>query len=251
MKQRVTIVPIFLIFLVLSLSIFFFSQKGFLNGSNGFFEQITVPIQRFTFILFHRTDTQSTEAKLRAENRQLLTLLAKEKEIEKENQALHDQFQTTTPSPKQLLPADVVGMNSNTLIIACGISDGVKNGDIVVVKDNLIGRVIALSAHLAIVNLITQKDISLTAQTIKTSTLGVIKANGEGAIIFDNVVLSDKLENGDIVTTKGDIDSHGVGYPPNLIVGKIISVDKKASNLFQTAQVQSLINFSKLTMIFV
>lgn len=209
MQRRGYSLPIVSVFVVLSLLIFFFSQKGFFGGVVGFFEQLTLPLQRFTFTTFHKESPQTSEDKLREENAKLLTQLAREKEIEKENQALHDQFQITTPSPKQLLPADVVGMGDDTLIIDKGINDGMKKGNIVVSKNNLMGRIVATSEHLATVNLVTQQDTALTAQTLKTQTLGVIKANGEGAILLDNVVLSDKLENGDLVITKGDMDSRG------------------------------------------
>jgi rod shape-determining protein MreC len=66
-----------------------------------------------------------------------------------------------------------------------------------------------------------------------------------------NVVLSEKLEKDDLVRTKGDVDERGQGFPPDLIVGKIISVNKQPSALFQSAEVKSLVDFSRLSTVFV
>ena len=68
--------------------------------------------------------------------------------------------------------------------------------------------------------------------------------------MIKNVVLSDKLTVSDLVLTKGDIDL-GRGYPPDLIVGKIVSVDKKASSLFQSAQVISLVDITRVPIVFI
>ena len=250
MQKRATFFPIFLIFLVLSLVIFFLSQRGFLSGLTGFLEQATTPLQKLTFNVFHIGNGQSTEDKLREENNNLLIQLAKQKDLEKENKALHDQFETTKPEAAKLLPAEVIGMRDDVLIIDKGSDDGVKKGAIIVYRDNLLGKIAAVEKHLSIVDLLTNKDISFTAQTSKTSASGVING-GSGGIILDTVVLSDKLEKDDLVVTKGDVDSKGNGFPPGLVVGKIIAVEKRASALFQAAEVRSLVDFPKLKVVFV
>lgn len=250
MQKRATFFPIFLIFLILSVIIFFLAQRGVLGGLTGFLEQMTSPLQKLTFNIFHVSGGQSTEDKLREENKNLLIQLAKQKELEKENKALHDQFETAKLETTKLLPAEIVGMNEDSLIIDKGSSDGVKKGEVVVYKDNLLGKVVAVEKHLSVVNLLTNKDISFTAQTSKTSATGVVNGGSSG-IILGTVVLSDKLEKDDIVVTKGNVDSKGNGFPPGLAVGKIISVEKHPSALFQAAEVKSLVSFSKLKVVFV
>lgn len=69
--------------------------------------------------------------------------------------------------------------------------------------------------------------------------------------MLDNVVLAEGLEKDDLVSTKGDTDENGLGFPPDLVVGKIVSVNKKASNLFQSADIRSLVDFNKLETVFV
>jgi rod shape-determining protein MreC len=172
-------------------------------------------------------------------------------ELEKDNQALHDQFATTSPEPQKLLPADVIGIQGSSLFIDKGSSDNLKNGGVVVFENNVIGKITRVTPHISQVTLLSDSSTSFTAQTAKTAANGIVSAIDGGTIIFGNVILSDKLEKNDLVVTKGDEDLQGNGYPPQLIVGKIISVDKQASSLFQTAQIESLVDLSQVRIVFV
>lgn len=73
----------------------------------------------------------------------------------------------------------------------------------------------------------------------------------DGGILLDHVVLSEKIAKNDRILTKGDIDEGGSGFPPDLIVGRITSVNKRASDLFQTAEVKSLVDFERLSTVFI
>ena len=261
MRRSGNIFFVFLIFLLLSFVIFILSQKNLLNAPTGLIEDITIPLQRITHNSINGLgkDNNDQIAKLKEENISLLSQLTKEKELEKENQALHDQFATTSIDSKKLLPAHIIGSpgfipnisSVDQIIIDKGQQDGIKKGSIVVYKDNLVGKAIQIFPHASIISVPTQKDIELAGITVKTQTLGVLRGQGESQMILDNVVLSDTLQKGDIVITKGDKDISGEGYPPNLVVGKIISVNKQNSALFQTADVQSLLDFTKLDTVFV
>ena len=84
------------------------------------------------------------------------------------------------------------------------------------------------------------------------SNLSHIQQSKDGMILDSQLATTyEKLEKDDFVLTKGDVDSEGHGIPADLVIGKIVSVNKKASNLFQSASVQSLVDFSKLNMVFV
>jgi rod shape-determining protein MreC len=262
MQRRGNLFPVFVLFLILSILLIVFSTTGFLRGLTGPFEQLAIPLQRSTLGMFQSFNTKSDTgdlSKLRTENTKLIAQLSKQKELEKENQALRDQFQTESPSSLHLLPAQVIGMVSlvpgdtslDEITIDKGKRDGVHAGSVVIFKDNVVGKITQASEHIATVDLITHKGTLFTAETVKTSTLGIITSRGNNEVVLDNVVLSDKLENGDIVITKGNVDKNGSGYPPHLVVGKIASVNKKASALFQAAEIQSLVDFEKLSMVFV
>lgn len=247
--QRVkAVVPIFLILLLFSFLILLFFQDPISEALQIF----TLPLQKWAFMMSSPAPTMLTpQQQLQQENNNLQAQLAKMQEIQKDNQALHDQFQTITPEPQKLLPAGIVGTYQTSLLIDKGEQDQVHAGEVVVFKDNLIGKITKTTPHISLVTLLSDPSTSFTAETVKTSVTGIIKPQDGGGIIFGNVVLSDKLEKNDIVVTKGDMDLHGNGYPPNLIVGKIVSVDKQPSNLFQSAKIQSLVNITQLRMVFI
>ncbi|MCL5970266.1 MAG: rod shape-determining protein MreC [Patescibacteria group bacterium] len=259
MKKNGNFIFIFIIFLVLSfISLFAFKNNNLVAVSDltrGFFS----PFER-VFLSVARVNTEKGEVKnLKEKNRELEKKLLELESLKKENNALKDQFNTTTLNSLKLLPARVVsapdfipGVNTpEVLIIDKGKKDGLVLGLSVVYKDSLVGKIETATDNFSKVNILTKKDFSFTVKTAETGALGVIKGLGENEMTLDNVLLSEKLKENDYVLTKGDVDINGKGLMPDLIVGKIISIDKKSSSLFQTAKVQSLLDLSKISEVFV
>ncbi len=262
MQKRYGFFPIFVVFLLLSLLLFASSRVSFLNPIDSFSKAVFSPFQSLTYGVFSKiTDfTSNSEVKkLSDENKALTKKFVDQKRLEADNKALRDQFQTTNPRSSNLVPAQIVGAPGfipgvsvpETLILNRGENDGVRVGNAVIVKDNLVGKVVKTSAFLSSVMLITNSSSVFTANTLETGTSGVIKGQGGGELILDNVLLSETLKKGDTVLTKGDINKDGIGLPPNIIVGKITSVSKKASDLFQKAEVTSLVDFVKINDVFI
>jgi rod shape-determining protein MreC len=251
MQKKKKFIPVFLIFFILSILLFILSSAGYLKGLASFFENGTVSLQKtvFGFVRINNA-SQSEVEELRQENMKLAGELAKKSNQENEINALRDQFQTQTPASDKLMPASVIGTMSNRIIIDKGEEDSLRMGSVVVYKDNLIGRISRISQNVSVVDLTTNSSILLTAKSLNSSSLGVIKGSDNG-IILDHVTLSEKLNKDDLILTRGDIDENGLGIPPDLVVGKISTINKKASSLFQTAEVKSLVDFSKLDTVFV
>ncbi len=249
MKRAKIGLPIFFFLLILSIILLLFVQNPLMQP----LQSVTLPIQKWVFTTFSQVPLISSgnTEKLQEENNALRRQLAQSKRLEMDNRALRDQFETTTPASRDLLPANVVGINEDTIIIDKGAEDGIKVGNVIVLKDNLVGSVSKTSPYVSRVTLISHPATSFTAETAKTSAIGVVKARGGDTITLENVVLADKLESNDLVVTRGNIDEKGEGYPSELVVGKVISVNKKASNLFQEAQLKSLVDFKKVRMVFV
>jgi rod shape-determining protein MreC len=98
---------------------------------------------------------------------------------------------------------------------------------------------------------LTNSTSLFTAKTLNTQAQGVVKGQGGGGVVLDNVVLSESLKKDDLVLTNGDINTQNSGFPPDLTVGKIISVSKNPSDLFQKADIQPLIDLESLEKVFV
>lgn len=261
MRKR-SFVSYFLVFIILSLIIVGASKIGLFNPLDSLLKDIFSPIQSLTYGTFTKITGfgQNSEIKLlKAQNLVLTQKLINQNKLVGDNKALKDQFQTENPRSTNLVSADVVGAPGfipglsvpEMLILNVGTKDGVKVGEAVVYQNNLVGKVTQVSVNLSNVMLLTNSSSQFIAETLGVKAQGIIKGQGSGKVILDNVVLSDELKKDDLVLTKGDIGAQNAGFPPDLTVGKIISVSKNPSDLFQKAEVQPLISFSNLEKVFV
>ena len=262
MQKKSGFFGFFIIFLLLSLLIFFASKTGFLKPVNSLFQTILSPLEALTYGTFSKITgigSNSEINSLKAKNAVLVKKLIDQNKLISDNKALRDQFQTQNPKSTSLIPANVIGAPSfipgislpETLTLDRGEADGVKIGNAVIYKDNLIGKVIKTSTYISSVMLITNSSSSFTVKILNNLSLGVLKGQGGGKMVLDNVLLSEILKKDDIILTKGDINQKGEGLEPDLIVGKIISISKNPSDLFQKAEVKSLINLTNLNEVFI
>ena len=261
MQKRGRFSYIFIILFLFSIFFLFLSRIGIFKGT--FFASVFSPIQKEihkTYISFATFTSGFDKEQLKQENINLVKKLIDQKKLEDQNKALLDQFQTNYPKSVDLIPAEVIGSPGfipgvsvpEKLILDKGESDGITKGDTVVIKNNLIGSIENVSKNSSIVSLATNNSSSFAVKVgVDKNILGSIKGQGAGELILDNVLLSENLKKDDIVLTKGDVDEKGKGYPQDLIVGKVISVDKSPSALFQKADVISFVDFSKLTTVFI
>ena len=250
---------VFIVFLVLSVIIFGLSKTGLFSGSSYFINSIFSPIQsRFLSSVIGVRSIGGENIK--EENLKLAKEVGDYQKLKEQNISLMDQFQSSGPKSSTLLPAEVVGapgfipglsMPENFLINK-GSLDNVKVGDAAVFENNVVGKVSKTSENISNVVLITSADFSFTVKSGQNKiVLGVLNGQGGGEMTLDNVLLSENLKKGDLVFTNGDVNLNGEGFPPELIVGKIISVEKSPSALFQKADVEALIDFTKLSTVFV
>jgi len=259
MQNRRDFWPAFLVAFLLCIIILILSYFGKLKFLSSFLEKGVSAVQTTAFGIFQKTPfvTENTKIKeLRDENLKLLSSLGSLEKLKKENQALSDQFQISYPKSVQLLRADIVGAPGfipgvsvpNVFVLNKGEADNIKRGYTVLIKDNLVGVISQVSENLSKVDTVNNPSFSFTAKT-ENGAAGLIM--GGGTLTLGEILLSENLVKGDLIMTKGDINSDGIGILPDLIVGKITSVEKNPSDLFQKAKVESFVNFVNLTSVFI
>ncbi len=147
--------------------------------------------------------------------------------------------------------AQVIGRDPNPflhyIIINRGSDDGIRVGMPVVSAEGLVGHIDAVLPDAARVQLITDPQSSVDVVTQPTHTQAVLVGSLTGELSLDMVPLSAKLNNGDLVLTSG----LGGRYPPNILVGQVVSVRKLAYALFQEAAVQPVTDFRQLQIVLV
>lgn len=259
MKRRENFWPVFLVVTFLCIIILVLSLSGNLKFLSSFLEKGTSAVQSVTFGIFQKLPFVSESAKVKKledENLALLSQVSSFEKLKKDNAALSDQFQTAYPQSYNLMAAQVIGAPGfipevsipNFFILNKGLKDNLKVGMAVVIKDNLVGVISQVSTNIAQANLVNNSSTSFTAKT-QNGANGVFK--GGSTLTLGNILLSENVAKDELVLTKGSIDGSGIGIPPDLIVGKIISIDKNPSDLFQKAEITSFVNFAKLSTVFV
>ncbi len=260
MQKRKNWIYIFIFFLSLSLLIFFLFKLPIFKPVSSLVQNIFSPIQSLTYKLTLGFGSNQEIDDLKKQNLDLTKKIVDQGKILADNKALRDQFSVQYPKSQELLEAHVISSPSfipgvtfvENLIVDKGQKDGLKPGMAVVYKDNLVGKILEASDNTSIIMLITNSNFSVISQTLQTKAQGVIKGQGGGEMILDNVVLSQALNQDDFVLTKGEGDlSISSGIMPSLVIGKILSVNKNPSDLFQVAKVKSLLNFSHLSTVFI
>jgi len=251
MRRKERFLFIFFILLFLAIIILTLSLGGLLKSPSSILEKLATPIGIKVYSIFQNlpfVSESEEKTKLKDKNLDFLVDFSEIQRLKKENAALKDQFQTTKPKSYDLLPAKIVG-HAFGFVVDKGERDGVKEGQVAVFKNNLVGKVRKASSNLSKVELIFNSS-SFTAKTMTKGVSGIVKGDGR-KITIDNVLASDKIEVGEIIVTKGDMNLEGIGYPPDLIVGKIVSIDKNPSSLFQKAKLESFVDFNNLDMVFI
>lgn len=250
MKRHTSFFPIIAILLLLSLLFFFLAIRGVITGIP-LVNTVFAPLQRMVFHVQKRDVSVGVYCNT--------PLQINDKKLQEDTKALRDQFQTASIPANHLIPVHIVGMPGfipgksavEQFVIDGGSRVGITKGQAVVYKDMFIGSITEVTDGFSQVAVSSNTNSSFSAKTLKTSALGVVKGQGSGNMVLENVLLDQRLQLQDIVVTKGDQDITGQGVPPNLIVGKITGIEKDPSALFQQADVTSLVDVTELDMVFV
>jgi rod shape-determining protein MreC len=133
------------------------------------------------------------------------------------------------------------------IIINRGSNDGFLRGMPVVTNQGLVGRIDAVIADAARVQLITDPasnvNVRLQNAEVEASLIGSVT----GDVTLDLIPQDTLIELGDLVLTSG----LGGGYPPDLIVGQVINVRSRDFDLFQQATIQPVVDFNHLSIVLV
>jgi rod shape-determining protein MreC len=133
------------------------------------------------------------------------------------------------------------------VIINRGSNDGILRGMPVVTNQGLVGRVDAVIADAARVQLITDPGSNVNVRLQNADTEASLAGSVTGDITLDLIPQETAVEAGDLVLTSG----LGGGYPPDLIVGQVINIRTRDFDLFQQATVQPVVDFNRLQIVLV
>jgi len=142
----------------------------------------------------------------------------------------------------QYIAAAVIGKDPSPflkyVIIDKGSDDNVFRGMPIVTEQGLVGKVDAVTASAARVQLITDQGSVVNVKLQESNTEAQIRGSVTGDITLEMV---------------NPIFTSGLGgtYPAELLIGQIISIQAQENEVFQTASVQPSVDFSNLQAVLV
>ncbi|MBI2439439.1 MAG: rod shape-determining protein MreC [Candidatus Moranbacteria bacterium] len=224
---------------------------------------VTLPAQKvLSVIAFEFSDTfrffssigelKEENERLEKERLKLLTQNAQCVDIEKENGLLRRELEIAPREKFSLMTASVIGRDpsgtGNRFSIDKGSMHGIEKGMAVIVDAGvLVGKVADVFPASASVILLTNPESVLSGVALDTEAEGIVRGEHGLSILFDMVLQSNALKQGDTIVTSG----LGGDTPRGLIIGTLQEIRFSHDRLFQQASLISPVRFDRLRYVFI
>ncbi len=223
-----------------------------LNILSGIFNRIALSITNGAEDLTELQTLRERNADLEEALAQFQAELVELREIASDYQRLAELLDyTTTISNQEFLAADVINVDTSSLLrtitINRGTRDGLTVGMPVVTRQGLIGRIVQVSASAARVLLVADPSSAVSARFQTTRVEGSVVGQLSGALRMTFIPLGQTIQEGDLVITSG----LGGNFPPDIVIGQVTSIRQFEFELYQEAEIRSLNNFDTLEIVLV
>lgn len=190
------------------------------------------------------TDLETALARYQAE-------LVELREIESDYRNLTDLLNyRNRRQDQETVTADIIAIDQNVelraIVINVGARDGVAVGMPVVTQQGLVGRVREVQANASRVLLVNDVSSAVSARLQTTRAEGTVRGQIAGNLEMTYIPLTQPIQEGDLVITSG----LGGNFPPDITIGQVTS-SQRSQDLYQTAQIRSLVNFDTLEFVLV
>jgi len=159
---------------------------------------------------------------------------------------LRDLLELKERLPYPSLAAQVVGRDPTnwyrSIIINKGTQEGLTADMGVVSTAGVIGRIVKVYDHLAIVLLIIDQNNAVTGLVQRTRDEGIVEGTEKGLARIKYLPLLSTVKVGDQVVTSGLAG----GFPRGLPVGTITKIERREAELFLSAEIAPDSDFAKI-----
>src|SRR5581483_2361895 len=242
--------------LVLAFGGFFSSVSGRFTGGlvsvQEWFSTRFLAIQQFLAAPRDIVTLRARNAELEAQVSQLQSQVIDLQQRVTETEILSALVDFSRANPESSYKAaSVIGRDPSPflhyIIINRGSNDGILRGMPVVTNEGLVGRVDAVIADAARVQLVTDPASSVNVHLKNANTDAMLIGSVTGDVALDLISQDATVQPGDLILTSG----LGGGFPADLIVSQVVNVRKLPAELFQQATVQPAVDFSRLQIVLV
>ena len=242
--------------MALALGGFFSSSSNVFTGSlirlQAWFSSRFVAVQDFLTVPRDIASLRQRNAELEAEVSELQAQVIQLQQEVGETEILAELVDFARARPEnKYLGAVVIGHDPSPflhyVIINRGSNEGILRGMPVVTDRGLVGRVDAVIADAARIQLITDPASDVNVHLQNAETKASLAGSVTGDISLELIPQDINIQKGDLVLTSG----LGGGYPPDLIVGQVLNVRSRDFDLFLEATVQPAVDFNHLEIVLV
>ncbi|NLK51868.1 MAG: rod shape-determining protein MreC [Syntrophomonadaceae bacterium] len=141
----------------------------------------------------------------------------------------------------------------STLVLDCGLSDGVARNMVVITPEGLVGRIMAVSQYTTEVLLITDSEgpVGSVVLVQENRVPGVVEGvgDGSGTLVMKHIAYDAPVQEGQSIVTSGLGDI----FPKGIRIGQIQKVDREAepSGLQKYAIIRPEVDFDRLEEVFI
>lgn len=189
---------------------------------------------------------------LRRENATLRSQLIQLQEQQKDDEIVYSLLRAARAQPTSVyIAARVIGRDSSPflryLLIDQGSDKGLIQGMPVITEQGLVGRIDAVTATAARVQLIIDSNSAVNVHLPESGADAMLEGSVTGDITLEMISQEVVVKPGELILTSG----LGGTYPRNILVGQVSSVRKLETALFQSASVQPVVDFANLQIVLV
>lgn len=175
-------------------------------------------------------------AKLRTENKALLTWKARAQTLEIENTHLRSELQVLPQAEGRVVVGQVISTNSGpfaqSILINVGRQAGALKDCPVIARGGLVGRIVEAGEKASRVLLVQDLNSKIPVMVEKSQVQGVIAGDNTPLLKLKLLPKGISLNIGDRVVTSGK----GGLFPPGIIVGKIVETRRENVIVFSTVK---------------
>ncbi len=267
-RRRAVLILLVVLSLILLTAYFGESRSGGLHSVQRGFLTVVSPIQdgankalkpvRNLFGWFSSTlHAKSQNAELRKQVDKLRGEVTATQESEHSNRELLKLYHLDSElsiADYNPVPATVVYQSPNIwysiITIDKGSSSGVRVNDPVITGEGLIGKVTEVASDGALVSLITDSAVEVTAKISATGTIGLVQPEvGEpGKLLMQFLESTTGVTPGDYVVTSGTVSNKGESlFPKGIPIGQVTSVNEQSP--FKSVDVSPIADLHSLDVV--
>ncbi|MEY4313580.1 MAG: hypothetical protein RIS93_160 [Actinomycetota bacterium] len=134
-----------------------------------------------------------------------------------------------------------------TLTIDVGSSDGISRNMTVISESGLVGVIKSVGSNSSIVLLMSDPTFKIGVRIAGSQSIGVVSGQGGSTYLLQLLDATGEIKVGDTLVARGSQD--GRPFVPGVPVGTVTTVQSNASSITKNADVASMTNLEKLSIV--